>query len=104
MTFALDRLESLRVGDVMNREVISVSAAQHMIAASPGVVEHGISGAPVIDEQGRCVGVISAADFVRREGAVRRGATSSVAGSPTVVRQEPHGPWEIRDVFLDHVS
>jgi CBS-domain-containing membrane protein len=104
MTFALDRLESLRVGDIMNRDVVSVSAAQDMSAAAAVFVEHGISGAPVIDEQGRCVGVISAADFVRRDGAAKNGSISTACCSPTVVRQEPHGPWEIHDVFPDRVS
>lgn len=104
MTLALDRLQSLRVADVMNRDVVSVSATQAMSAAAVVFVEHGISGAPVIDEQGRCVGVISAADFVRRDGAAEKGPLSTAACAPTVVRQAPHGPWEIHDTCPDRVS
>lgn len=59
------RLESLRVSDVMAREVVSVSANQSMCSAAQLYVERGISAAPVIDDSGRCVGILSATDFLR---------------------------------------
>lgn len=102
MPVALDRLRSLRVRDVMNRHVVCVSATQAMNLAAAAFVAHGISGAPVVDEQGRCVGVISAADFVCREGAAEKDGTA--AAGPAVVRREPHGPWEIQEVRPDRVS
>src|SRR5262249_11760543 len=97
MTLILDRLQSLRVSDVMNRDVVSVSAAQTMGAAAAAFAAHGISGARGVDEQGRCVGVISAADFVRCDGANDKSPAARAACGPTVARREPNGSWEIHE-------
>lgn len=66
MNSAIERLLCLRVSDVMTRAVISVPAGVAMPVAAATLVDSRISGAPVVNEQGRCVGVLSAADFVRR--------------------------------------
>lgn len=67
MTDATHRLKTLRVADVMNREPIQVSANQTLAEAAKTLSEHGVSTAPVTDEQGRCVGMLSATDFLHRE-------------------------------------
>jgi CBS-domain-containing membrane protein len=56
--------ESLHVEDVMTRNVVTVMANNTMAEAADVLSEHYISGAPVIDDQGRCVGVLSSTDFV----------------------------------------
>lgn len=66
MNSAIERLLSLRVSDVMTRDVVSVPADRAMPVAAATLVDSRISGAPVVNEGGRCVGVLSAADFVRR--------------------------------------
>jgi CBS domain-containing protein len=66
MTTPLDRLRSLRVADVMSRRVVSVSAAQSMDEAAETFVRSEVSGAPVVDDMGRCSGMLSALDFVKR--------------------------------------
>ncbi len=104
MTAVLDRLQSLRVSDVMSRHVVPLYAHQTMGEAAAVFVEHRISGAPVLDEQGRCVGILSTADFVCADGRPGENATSITAGGTAVTRQDPNGPWEIRDVFPDRVS
>ena len=65
MNSAIERLLTLRVVNVMSRDVIQVSPRQNMADAADLLFEHEISGAPVVDESGRCVGVLSATDFVR---------------------------------------
>src|SRR5205823_12470340 len=58
---------SARVGDVMTRDVITASPAtpfKHLVAA---MVEHHVSALPVVDAEGRVVGVVSEADLLRRE-------------------------------------
>ncbi len=67
MDASIDRLLSLRVADVMNRYVVQVSAHDTMAQAAAQMTEHHVSGAPVVDETNRCVGVLSAIDFMRRE-------------------------------------
>jgi len=104
MATALDRLRSLRVADVMNRQVVPVQAQQTMSEAAELFVSRRISGAPVVDEMGRCVGILSAADFVCRESAAAHGSTFHAACEKAVVRQSPNGPWVIQDVLSDRVS
>ena len=67
MNSAIARLLSLRVADVMRRAVVTLPADGTLAAAAARLLEHDISGAPVVDEAGLCVGVLSAVDFVRHE-------------------------------------
>ncbi len=77
MDIAVDRLMTLKVKDVMTRKVICVAKNQRLSDAAGLFLEKGISGAPVIDEHGRCVGVLSAIDYVRRaHAAAARGRKS----------------------------
>jgi CBS domain-containing protein len=74
MDIAVDRLMTLKVKDVMTRKVICVAKDQCLSAAAGLFLEKGISGAPVTDEQGRCVGMLSAIDYVRRAHVLRSDA------------------------------
>lgn len=67
MSPALDRLRMLKVRDLMSRTVIEVSANQTMGEAAKAFAQSDVSSAPVVDEQGRCVGMLSAADFMPRD-------------------------------------
>ena len=101
---ALNRLVSLRVADVMSRQVVPVYTHQTMAEAAAVFIEHGISGAPVLDEQGHCVGILSAADFVRRQRGAVRSASSFSACNQTVVRGCRDGPWQVEEVYEDRVT
>ena len=65
---ALQRLRSLCVADVMARKVLTVSAHLTMESAAEVLYRHQLGAAPVVDEQERCVGILSATDFLKREG------------------------------------
>jgi predicted transcriptional regulator len=65
MNSALVRLLSLRVGDVMNRRVVQISQEATLQQVARTFCEKEISGAPVVDGEHRCVGILSANDFVR---------------------------------------
>ena len=67
MPHIIDRLAALRVSDVMAREVVSVGKSQTMSEVAAIFSEQKLSSAPVVDELGHCVGVITASDFVRRQ-------------------------------------
>lgn len=56
--------------DVMNREVITLQEEQSLDEAAAVLVEHDISGAPVVDGKGKVLGVVSVTDFMedRTEG------------------------------------
>lgn len=55
---------ALTAKDLMNSEVTLIPRDMGMQAAARRLGQMHISGAPVVDEQGRCVGVLSSNDFV----------------------------------------
>jgi len=65
MNSAIERLLGLKVKDVMSKQVTTVSAHQTMGEAAGILYKNEITGAPVVDEVRHCVGVGSAADYVR---------------------------------------
>lgn len=87
-----ERLFSLRVADVMSNGVVQVDRAASMDRAAGMMREAGVSSAPVVDDQGRCVGVLSASDFLRRECS---DATSYFTGEAVKSRMTPDTPLSI---------
>jgi CBS-domain-containing membrane protein len=57
----------MRVVDVMTTDVLTVSEDSGLKDAARLMINHGISGLPVLDEDGRVVGIITEADFVEAE-------------------------------------
>jgi CBS domain-containing protein len=58
---------SQTVADLMNRDVLTVTAATPLSEAIKILVDRQISGLPVVDDQGKLVGVISESDLMWRE-------------------------------------
>src|SRR5262245_48708625 len=58
-------LLELTAEDLMSREVIAIPRHTSLRAAAHTLARANVSGAPVIDETGRCVGVLSSTDLVR---------------------------------------
>jgi len=56
----------MKVSDVMTREVISVDPETGVRDAVELMLKNRISGAPVVDGDGKLVGVVSEGDFLRR--------------------------------------
>jgi CBS domain-containing protein len=57
----------MEVRDVMSRGVISVRPETPLKDVARIMVERGISGVPVVDDEGAVLGVVSEADFVIKE-------------------------------------
>jgi CBS domain-containing protein len=55
------------IEDVMTRDVITVSPATPIHEAARLMVKHRVSGLPVIDADGRVVGIISDGDLILRQ-------------------------------------
>jgi len=51
--------------DLMTRDVIALPQAMSLQEAAHRLSEAGVSGAPVMDDAGRCVGVLSRGDLIR---------------------------------------
>ena len=56
---------TLTAADLMSRDVVAIPQEMSLRAAAHVLAQSAISGAPVVDARGRCVGVLSATDFVR---------------------------------------
>jgi CBS domain-containing protein len=64
---------ALTASDLMSRPVVMVPREMSLRAAAHLLAQAEVSGAPVVDEGGRCIGVLSATDFMHwAEGGPRR--------------------------------
>jgi CBS-domain-containing membrane protein len=66
---------TLTAEDLMSREVVAIQQEMPLAAAARVLSRTGITGAPVVDARGVCVGVVSATDFLR--------LANREAGAPT---------------------
>src|SRR5438270_11142143 len=58
-------LFELTAADLMSREVVTIPRKMSLHGAAHRLAQAQVSGAPVIDEQGRCIGMLSATDLAR---------------------------------------
>lgn len=71
-------LEALSVGRIMSTPVVTVTAESSLTDAAHRLLEHRISGLPVVDERGKLAGVITEADFLRALGLPSHNPTQSL--------------------------
>ena len=65
MTTGTKPFLTLTANDLMNRDVVTLPQALSLRTAARWLSQAQVSGAPVVDGEGRCVGVLSATDFVK---------------------------------------
>ena len=100
-----NRLDSLRVADIMQQPVITLSVHSTMAEAARVLCEQDVSGAPVVDEWGRCIGVLSARDFTRRDQEQPCGEGMAARGEEFSLSQDEfRGPMQIHYVPEDSVE
>lgn len=71
MVATLQRWTTLQASDLMTQSVVLVPRQMSLCAAARLLSQAQVSGAPVVDEDGRCIGVLSNTDFLHyaeREG------------------------------------
>ena len=56
----------MKASDVMTPAVISADPDATVLQAARYMLQHQISGLPVIDKAGKLVGILSEGDFLRR--------------------------------------
>lgn len=81
----------LNVGDLMTREVVTTRPETPIKDVAKLLLEHGISGLPVVDEGGRVVGVISEGDLLVKEqgaDAVARRPLAGILGDSSATRAQ----------------
>lgn len=71
-TMARERvMSSVKAAHIMASPVHVIDLEMDLITAATLLADEGISGAPVVDHDGRIVGVVSEKDFLRKMGAGR---------------------------------
>ena len=56
----------MKAADVMTRQVITVTPDASILQAARLMLQHHISGLPVVDQQGQVIGMVTEGDFLRR--------------------------------------
>ena len=56
----------MKAGDIMTRNVITIDANSTIAQAAQRMLDHRISGMPVVDDNGRVIGIISEGDLLHR--------------------------------------
>lgn len=75
-------LKELTAGDLMNRDLITVSHKTSLREAGRLLLLHQISGLPVVEPGGTCVGVLSTTDLLRWAIQESGGSSPRIAGRP----------------------
>jgi CBS domain-containing membrane protein len=88
-------LFELTAADLMSRDLITIPQHMSLQGAAHRLTQSEVSGAPVTDEFGRCVGVLSATDLARY---VERG--EHAARPPAPERYQIHSPWQMIEIEL----
>lgn len=78
MNSSIQQLSNLRVEQVMARDVITIHEESSMSEAAKLLSNYGITGVPVVDRRGRCVGVLTASDFVQSQSNVKGSCVTPV--------------------------
>ena len=58
-------LDSILVGDVMSRDVITIEPTKSIKTAAKLMIKHNIGGLPVVDPTGKLIGIITKTDMLR---------------------------------------
>jgi predicted transcriptional regulator len=64
MVFTTNSFLSVCAADIMSRQIVMIPRAMSLQAAARSLARAKVSGAPVVDDNGRCIGVLSTTDFM----------------------------------------
>ncbi len=56
----------MRAKDVMSTKVVTISCKATVLQAAKLMLDRHVSGLPVVDDEGRLVGIVTEGDFLRR--------------------------------------
>lgn len=73
-------MSEILAGDIMSRDVISVGPGDEIEKVIRILLENRISGLPVVDEDGKVIGIISEGDLIAREKNLKGPAFTGILG------------------------
>lgn len=94
----------MRVADIMSRNLVSVMPGHSVRHAAQIMLEHGVSGVPVVDDD-KVVGILTEGDLLRRVelGSDSRTSTSSIGAAGTARDFVRTHSWRVADVMSSPV-
>lgn len=107
------QLGGLKAKDVMTPDVVTVSPSTSLKALGRILAEHNITGAPVVNDDGRIVGIVSQTDLILSQLRTRIGskdyedifdlfsASPELGGGPQA--RYGHAPRWVEDIMTRHV-
>ena len=101
MTLFSGRLASLRARHIMTPNVVTLSSTASLDEAVELLKRHHITGAPVVDADGRFVGILSLSDVVgieHRTDEPQKGSDDIPAGSPSLTHGTDRTAWHLFDL------
>ncbi|MBL8800064.1 MAG: CBS domain-containing protein [Planctomycetia bacterium] len=84
-------LMTLTAADLMKHPVVTIPEDMSLHGAASLLQKEGISGAPVVNGEGRCVGVLSTTDFMK---------WAEAGGSHSMTRPEYCSEWQVIDLEM----
>ena len=99
MANAQKNINDVTVGEVMQRDVLAVDADWPLDKLARFLVDNSISGAPVTDENGELVGVVSMTDLVRHNSITEKDTVASQTHDVYLYELERHIGNEELQVF-----
>lgn len=91
-------LMSLCASDLMSPEVLLIPREMSLKGAARMLARAGVTGAPVVDASGRCIGVLSATDYMRWVESERK------APLPQESAECMCKPWQIPEGVLEEAG
>lgn len=85
LTVCRHRLKNTRVSDVMSRAVVSIGPDTTLFEAARIMKTHGVNRLPVLDSEGRLVGIVSSCDIQEDLSPTPLRARGALHPSPTGV-------------------
>lgn len=68
------------IRDIMTKDVVSVRDSDTVDTCAKLLYKHNISGLPVLDAEGRLVGIVTEGDLIRRESKIQGPAVLEILG------------------------
>ena len=93
-----------KAGDVMERSILSLSPEASLLDAHRLFVESGIHGAPVVDDEGLVIGVVTSTDLLRA--VFEEHESAGFASDPVFREGREFGPsiWTVPEDFQDRLA
>lgn len=87
------------IKDIMTKDVITVKEEDNVEKCANLLIEHDLSGLPVLDNNGKVKGIVTEGDLIRRAARMKGPATLEVLGGIFYLESPKHFSKEIKRIL-----